>query len=98
MSTQPEIRIEPSPADIAAAAARLFAALTRQASPTRPFNVALSGGSTPRLLYDLLTSAPFRHEIPWDSVSASSSVTSAGFHTPTPPATSNWPTTISSSP
>ncbi len=68
MSTQPEIRIEKSLADIAAAAARLFAALTRQASPTRPFNVALSGGSTPRLLYDLLTSDPFRHEIPWHSI------------------------------
>lgn len=68
MSTEPEIRIEKSPADIATAAARLFAALTRQASPARPFNVALSGGSTPRLLYDLLTSEPFRHEIPWHSI------------------------------
>lgn len=65
MSTQPEVHIEKSPADIAGAAARLFAALTQHARSTRPFTVALSGGSTPKLLYDLLTSDPFRDRIPW---------------------------------
>jgi len=68
MSTKLEIRIEASPAHIAAAAARYLAALTRQASPAHLFNVALSGGSTPKLLYDLLTSDPFRDEIPWHSI------------------------------
>jgi 6-phosphogluconolactonase len=65
MSTQPEIHIEKSPAEIAGAAARIFASLTQQARPTRPFTVALSGGSTPKLLYELLTSDAFRYQIPW---------------------------------
>jgi 6-phosphogluconolactonase len=68
MSTQPQVYIEKSPADIAAASARFFADLTRHASPAHPFTVALSGGSTPRLLYDLLSSPPYRDRIPWSSI------------------------------
>jgi 6-phosphogluconolactonase len=65
MSTQPNIQIENSPADIAGVAARIFSTLTQQARPTRPFTVALSGGSTPKLLYELLASDAFRYQIPW---------------------------------
>ena len=67
MSTQPEIRIGKSPAAIAAAAARLFAALTRQAT-----QLTVPGGTlrrlTPKILYQLLVSDEFRGEVPWDAV------------------------------
>lgn len=51
--------------DAAAATLRL----ARQAMASGlPFRVALSGGSTPRLLYRLLASEPFSTEMPWDSI------------------------------
>jgi len=51
--------------DAAAATLRL----ARQAvAAGLPFRVALSGGSTPRLLYRLLASEPFSAEMPWDSM------------------------------
>src|SRR5260370_21952454 len=37
------------------------------ATPGR-FSVALSGGSTPRRLYQLLAGAPYRDAMPWDRV------------------------------
>ena len=50
------------PAEVARAAAELFVSL-------RPKSVALSGGSTPRMLYELLAdpSEPFREQIAWDT-------------------------------
>jgi 6-phosphogluconolactonase len=33
----------------------------------RPFTVALAGGSTPKSLYRLLTTSPFRETIPWQN-------------------------------
>jgi 6-phosphogluconolactonase len=45
------------------AADRLVAALS---GPGAQFAVCLSGGSTPKRLYALLASAPYRQRIPWD--------------------------------
>src|SRR5436309_15127964 len=33
-----------------------------------PVAVALSGGSTPKRLYELLVTEPFTHRLPWDRV------------------------------
>ena len=32
------------------------------------FNVALSGGNTPKKLYDLLTQEPYKRGVPWDKI------------------------------
>src|SRR4051794_31094629 len=62
------IYIHQSTEAVARSAAEAFVRLTRQAASVgAPFRVALSGGSTPRLLYRLLVSE-FRGEVPWDAV------------------------------
>jgi 6-phosphogluconolactonase len=38
------------------------------AATTRPVTVALSGGSTPKRLYERLAAAPFRERVHWDRV------------------------------
>jgi len=54
---------------VSAAAARDFVALSRDAVAARgSFTVALSGGSTPRRLYQLLAEAPYRSEVAWERV------------------------------
>ena len=51
------------------AAAELFAVQSRQASLIcGRFSVALSGGETPRRMYEILASEPFRERIHWDEV------------------------------
>jgi 6-phosphogluconolactonase len=58
-------------ADLARAAAALLAEKAVQSVAQRGiFTLALSGGSTPKALYELLAdpSAPFRERIPWPSV------------------------------
>lgn len=57
------IQIFADPALVARAAAEHFVSL-------QPRTVALSGGSTPRVLYELLAdpNEPFRERIPWDEV------------------------------
>ena len=51
------------------AAAELFAVQSRQASLIcGRFSVALSGGETPRRLYEILASSPYRERIHWDEV------------------------------
>ncbi len=53
-------------AALAAAAAELFAgAAERAVARTGRFTVALSGGSTPMLLYALLATEPYRSRLPW---------------------------------
>jgi 6-phosphogluconolactonase len=47
------------------AAQRLIARIT--ANPQRPA-VCLTGGSTPRQLYELLATSPWREQIPWERV------------------------------
>ncbi|HET7875216.1 MAG TPA: 6-phosphogluconolactonase [Methylomirabilota bacterium] len=64
-----QIRRLEDPAAVAAAAARDFADLAREAIRARGrFSVALSGGSTPRRLYALLAEHPFREAVPWDRI------------------------------
>jgi 6-phosphogluconolactonase len=51
------------------AAAELFTVQSRQASINcGRFSVALSGGETPRLLYEILATRPYRERIHWDEV------------------------------
>src|SRR5205085_4578393 len=60
---------EDSPKELAADAAELFLMLAQTAQAEgRPFMVALSGGSTPRLLYGLLASEPYKSQVPWDNI------------------------------
>jgi 6-phosphogluconolactonase len=67
--TSIDVRIGESPPALAADAAELFMQRTQQAaSGGKLFRVALSGGSTPRLLYGLLASDTFQGEIPWGNI------------------------------
>ncbi len=55
------------PAAVAEAAAEIFVASADSAVARQDrFVVALSGGSTPRRLYELLAAPPYRDRIPWD--------------------------------
>jgi 6-phosphogluconolactonase len=56
-----EMKVFASPAEVARAAARYWVSLS-------PRTVVLSGGSTPRVLYELLSDPrePFRDQIAWD--------------------------------
>jgi 6-phosphogluconolactonase len=66
MSSQPEIRVLPTPAALFQAAADEFARLAADAvQKSGKFSVALSGGSTPRSLYQLLASGAFP-KLPWN--------------------------------
>jgi 6-phosphogluconolactonase len=53
---------------VSRAAAQRFVALAGQYTQTETFTVALSGGSTPRRLFQLLANAPFRDQVPWTQV------------------------------
>jgi 6-phosphogluconolactonase len=50
------------------AAYRFVALAAQSAQAGRPFTVALSGGSTPEMLYRLLAAPPFRDSISWPNV------------------------------
>jgi 6-phosphogluconolactonase len=65
-----EIRILPDAAAIAKRAALEFVQAGAAAVRTKgSFNVALSGGSTPKALYSLLVNDPaLRSQIPWDKI------------------------------
>jgi 6-phosphogluconolactonase len=63
------ITVHPDPEHLAGAAAERFIALSHAAQAQRgAFHVALSGGSTPRLLYRLLAGADRRGRIDWQRV------------------------------
>src|SRR5919107_1010752 len=54
---------------VARAAAETFARLSREAVESRgAFSVALSGGTTPRRVYELLAGEGLRERVPWPSV------------------------------
>ncbi len=54
-------------ASLARKAAELFAETAERAmARAGRFTVALSGGSTPKLLYSLLAAEPYRSRVPWD--------------------------------
>jgi len=64
-----EMKIFESPAEVARAAAQYFVEQCRESvRRSDGFCVALSGGSTPKLLYELLANPnePFREQIDWD--------------------------------
>jgi 6-phosphogluconolactonase len=63
-----DVRVFPDLGTLVEAAAHELADLAREAAAERRrFAIALSGGSTPRTLYDTLA-ARFREEIPWRAV------------------------------
>lgn len=65
------LEILETPRDLARAAAELFVAKSNEAVAARGiFTIALSGGSTPKVLYQLLAdpNKPFREQVPWSSI------------------------------
>src|SRR5579884_2096697 len=50
------------------AAYRFIALAAMSARAGKPFPVALSGGSTPAILYRLLSSSPFRETLSWNDI------------------------------
>ena len=63
------LRVLKDIAAVARAAAELFVKLAAQALAERkPFRVALSGGTTPKALYDALASPGFRSRVQWDGI------------------------------
>ncbi len=65
----PEIVILPDPAGLAHEGARRFAGAAASAvGEGRPFRVALSGGSTPKALFETLANEPYHSEVDWTQV------------------------------
>ena len=63
----PNVRVLPTPEEAAAAAAALVAKLAGEhGSAAGRFTIALSGGSTPRLLYQTLACDPYAARMAWD--------------------------------
>lgn len=61
--------IYPEKNDVAVAAAEVFLSICKEAIEKRGFaSVALSGGSTPQALYQVLSAEPFRSQVPWDKI------------------------------
>ncbi|MEW6728255.1 MAG: 6-phosphogluconolactonase [Pseudomonadota bacterium] len=61
-----ELHVHPGPEALAAAVARRWATLAEEAIAEHGrFTVALSGGRTPRILYELLASPAWRDRLPW---------------------------------
>lgn len=66
-AARPEIIVAEDAEGLARRAADMFVEAAREpASPLGMFTVALSGGSTPRALYGVLASEPYRTQVPWD--------------------------------
>lgn len=62
----PHIQVLTSPAEVAREAAdRILAAAHAAVARSGSFTLALSGGSTPKLLYELLASEPYKSKFPW---------------------------------
>ncbi|HKG22335.1 MAG TPA: 6-phosphogluconolactonase [Blastocatellia bacterium] len=67
--SEPDIRVYPDPSELAREAARHFSELAREhIARGGRFTVALSGGSTPRRMLELLASEPYAGQIHWPSV------------------------------
>jgi 6-phosphogluconolactonase len=63
------IRVFPDPESLSREAAALFVRQARLSVARQGrFAVALSGGSTPRRLYEILAGPPFRDEVAWDKI------------------------------
>lgn len=62
-----DVLVLPTPEQAVHDAAQFVAALAEDCSPSQGrFTIALSGGSTPRLLYQALASPPYAQRIAWD--------------------------------
>ncbi|HUY15046.1 MAG TPA: 6-phosphogluconolactonase [Terriglobia bacterium] len=69
MTNGPEIRRFNGIEDMSEAAAGLIVARTgEKAANGKPFSLALSGGNTPRRLYQLLASDAFSAQLPWQQI------------------------------
>lgn len=67
--TTPDVQVFDDPELVAREAAGLFVRLSVEAVALRgAFSVALSGGSTPRRVYELLASDDYRTQVTWPSV------------------------------
>ena len=67
--TQPEIKVCPTPTDVAEEAAdRVVRAASESIAQTGKFSLVLAGGSTPKALYELLASDAYRDRIDWPNV------------------------------
>ncbi|MCG6190708.1 6-phosphogluconolactonase [Maribellus maritimus] len=66
MTTIPEVKIFSKPKKVCEAVAREILKLTQE-SPQKRFDVALSGGTTPKKLFKILA-AEFSAEIPWERI------------------------------
>jgi 6-phosphogluconolactonase len=65
----PGVRVYADPTEVARAAARFFVDYAWQSiARDGRFILALSGGSTPRMLFELLASAEFRGQVDWAKV------------------------------
>ena len=65
----PEIKVLPDATEIAhEAAERIIAAASRAADEGRTYSIALAGGSTPKALYELLATPPYKSRIDWPGV------------------------------
>jgi 6-phosphogluconolactonase len=65
-ASHPEIKVLPDAHDVAhEAAERMVVAAGRAAEEGRTLSLALSGGSTPKALYELLASPAYRTRIDW---------------------------------
>jgi 6-phosphogluconolactonase len=62
-------RIFSTPAAVAKAAAQLFASAAVKAVASRGVaRIAISGGSTPKAMFELLAAEPFVAQVPWDKL------------------------------
>lgn len=62
----PKIKVLPTPADVAKEAAEQIISAARAAvARSGSFTIALSGGSTPKVLYELLASPGYTERMPW---------------------------------
>lgn len=67
-SQKTRINIQNTPVETARSVAQALAKLVAQHTEKRPFSIALSGGSTPQRLYQMLAQDPFCSEISWEHV------------------------------
>lgn len=67
--TTPEIQVMPAPADVAnEAARRVVNAIDESLELKGRFSMALAGGSTPKMLYELLALEPYRSGMDWTKI------------------------------
>ena len=61
----PKVQVFATPEQVARAAAQYIVNLAKPVTHTRPFSVVLSGGNTPRRVYELLATDEFKDQLNW---------------------------------